>query len=86
MLAGPALPPDCVTLFAMFNANASARPAPERVLRTWDDVCMAEVLQQLKDGTNRVAGYSVYREDGESRVLHPTLEEAETDFLRRTWR
>jgi hypothetical protein len=33
-----------------------------------------------------VAGYCVYGDGDESRVVHPTLEAAETDFLRRTWR
>ena len=71
----------------MHTAPASAKnPGPERVLSSWDDVCMAEVVQQLGDGTTRVAGYRVYAQDGESSVLHPSREAAETDFLRRTWR
>ena len=47
---------------------------------------MVEVLQQFEDGSTRVSGYRVYAEDGSSSVLHATLVEAETDFLRRTWR
>jgi hypothetical protein len=70
----------------MLSASASPNPPrPERVLSASDKVCMAEVLQQLGDGTTRIAGYRVYDEDGES-VLHTSRDEAETDFLRRTWR
>jgi hypothetical protein len=47
---------------------------------------MVEVSQQLGDGTTWIAGYRVYAEDGKSSVLHKTLEAAETDYLRRTWR
>jgi len=47
---------------------------------------MAEVLQQLGDGTTKVAGYRVYAGNDESSVLHASREAAETDFLRRTWR
>jgi len=68
------------------NPAAAANPAPERVLRVWDNVSMAEVLKPQSDGSKRVAGYCVYDDGGASRVLHQTLEDAETDFLRRTWR
>lgn len=69
--------------------HASPSPAnpqvPERILSAWGSVSMAEVSQQLGDGTTLVAGYRVYADDGDSSVLYATLDEAETDFLRRTW-
>lgn len=71
----------------MLNTNATAKKLrPERVLSAWDNVSMVELVQQLEDGTKRVAGYCVYEAGDESRVMHKTLEAAETDFLRRTWR
>ena len=66
--------------------SAANSPGPERVLSAWGSVSMVEVSQQLGDGTTLVAGYRVYADDGDSGVLHATLDEAETDFLRRTWR
>jgi hypothetical protein len=66
--------------------SAASPPIPERVLSAWDSVSMVEVSQQLGDGTTLVSGYRVYADDGDSSVLHATLDDAETDFLRRTWR
>jgi hypothetical protein len=72
----------------VFTAPSSAAnpPRPERVLNVWDSVSMVEVSQQFEDGSTRVTGYRVCARDGGSSVLHATLGEAETDFLRRTWR
>jgi len=66
--------------------SAATNPRAERILSACDNIAMVEVLQQLEDGSKRVAGYCVYGDDAESRVVHKTLEAAETDFLRRTWR
>ena len=68
------------------STSPSQVPHPERVLSAWDNVCMAEVFQQLGDGTTQTAGYRVYGGDGQASVLHDSLDAAETDFLRRTWR
>jgi hypothetical protein len=71
----------------MHAAPSPANPSvPERILSASGSVCMVEVSQKLGDGTTWVAGYRVYAEDGKSSALHATLDEAETDFLRRTWR
>ena len=70
----------------MLAAPSTANPSgPERILSAWGSVSMVEVSHRLGDGTTWVAGYRVYAEDGKSSVLHATLDEAETDFLRRTW-
>ena len=66
-------------------AASKARLRPERVLDVSENISLVEVIQDLEDGGKRVAGYYVYGDDGAS-VLHASLAEAETDFLRRTWR
>ena len=68
------------------TSASSQIPRPERILSASDNVCMAEVFQQLGDGTTQTAGYRVYGGDGQASVLHASREAAETDFLRRTWR
>jgi len=58
---------------------------PERVVKEEGEVTIVEVWRHDEKGRRSVAGYYVYGGKGDSSVLHPTLEAAETEFLRRTW-
>ena len=59
---------------------------PRRVIKELDDVSLVEVFEHCDDGSTRLAGYYVYGGRGDSSILHPTLEAAEAEFLRRSWR
>jgi len=58
---------------------------PVRVVKEEGDVTIVEVFEELEGRRKRLAGYFVYGGKGDSSVLHPTLEAAEIEFLRRTW-
>jgi len=56
---------------------------PLRVVKEQGEISMVEVWEH-RDGTpERLAGYYVYGGTGDSSVLHPSLAQAEAEFLRR---
>ena len=57
---------------------------PERVVREEGEVTIVEVWNHDEEGPQGVAGFYVYGGLGDSSVLHPSLESAEIEFLRRT--
>ena len=58
---------------------------PERVVKEEGEVTIVEVWRHDEGRRPRLAGYFVYGGRGDSSILHPSIEAAETEFLRRTW-
>ena len=56
---------------------------PERVVAELDDVSMIEVLRHREDGSSELAGYYVYGGQGDSSILHESMDSAECEFRRR---
>jgi hypothetical protein len=58
---------------------------PERIVKEDGEVRIVEAWHFVRGRPRRVAGYYVQGGRGDSSVLYPTLEDAEIEFLRRTW-
>jgi hypothetical protein len=58
---------------------------PERIVKEDGEVTIVEARHYVRGRPRKIAGYYVQGGSGDSSVLHPTIEEAEIEFLRRTW-
>jgi hypothetical protein len=58
---------------------------PEHIVRQEGDVAIVEIWHYVRDRPRKIVGYHVLDGRGHDSVLHTTLQEAEDEFLRRTW-